>query len=66
MPASGDLLDSSFFNGFGGEAGIFDSFDPSFDLGRIDAIFSANLDLRIPHFVESWPGPGQSNWDDNF
>lgn len=49
---------SSFFSGFEGEAGIFGSFDPSFDLGRVDAIFSANLDLSVPYFAEDWPEPG--------
>lgn len=47
-------LASSFFDGFEGGAGIFGDFDPSFDLERIDAILSANLNLDIPHFQEDW------------
>lgn len=50
--ASMDQFDPNFLNGFEGDAGIFGNFDPSFDLGRIDAIFSANLDLRVPYFTE--------------
>lgn len=52
-------LDPDFFNGFDGEAEIFGDFDPSFDLGRIDAIFSANLD------PSKWPGAGQFTWYDS-
>ncbi|KFA45432.1 hypothetical protein S40293_10102 [Stachybotrys chartarum IBT 40293] len=47
-------LDANFFGGFDGEAGIFGNFDPNFDLGRIDAIFSANLDPSAPPFMERW------------
>ena len=41
-----------FFNEYDGAAEIFGNFDPSFDLGRTDAIFSANLDLSVPYFAE--------------
>lgn len=50
-------LDPDFFNVFDGESEIFGEFDPNFDLGRIDAIFSANLD------PSKWPGAGQFTWD---
>lgn len=53
FPASSYYLEPDFFNGFEGDAGIFGNFDPSFDLGRIDAIFSANLDPSVPHFAEN-------------
>ncbi|VUC31933.1 unnamed protein product [Clonostachys rosea] len=43
------------FSGYTGDAEIFDNFDPSFDLGRADAIFSANLDLNTPYFADDWP-----------
>ncbi|KAG9255890.1 uncharacterized protein F5Z01DRAFT_672536 [Emericellopsis atlantica] len=54
-----DQFDPNFFNDFDGEAGVFGNFDPSFDLGRIDAIFSANLDLGWSYFGEGWQTSGQ-------
>ncbi|EEU39298.1 uncharacterized protein NECHADRAFT_82147 [Fusarium vanettenii 77-13-4] len=47
-------FDPSSFQDFSGEAGIFNDFDPSFDLGRIDAVFSANLDPTVPGLTEDW------------
>ncbi|KAK2616722.1 hypothetical protein QQS21_000334 [Conoideocrella luteorostrata] len=44
--ACSDSCSPSFFDCYDGEAGIFGNFDPNFDLNRIDAIFSANLDLN--------------------
>lgn len=38
----------SIFDDFIGDAGIFNDFDPSFDLDRIDQVFSANLDPTQP------------------
>jgi hypothetical protein len=35
---------STFFGDFVGDAGLFNDFDPSFNLDRIDQVFSANLD----------------------
>ena len=64
LPTPGDDdLDVNFFNGFDGDAGIFGSFDPSFDLGRIDAIFSANLDPSAPPFMDRWSGPVDFSWN---
>jgi hypothetical protein len=54
LPGSQHQLDANFFSGFDGEASIFGNFDPNFDLGRIDAIFSANLDPSAPPFMEKW------------
>lgn len=54
---------TDFFNGYTGNAEIFDNFDPSFDLGRADAIFSANLDLSMPYFADDWPVSGQYTRD---
>ena len=47
-------LDPNTFNDFVGDAGIFNEFDPSFDLNRIDAVFSANLDPTLPLVPEEW------------
>lgn len=47
-------VDLTSFQDFRGEAGIFNDFDPNFDLGRIDAVFSANLDLTVPGLTEDW------------
>lgn len=58
LPGSSDQLDANFFSGFDGEAGIFGNFDPNFDLGRIDAIFSANLDPSAPPFMDRWAWSG--------
>ncbi|KAF4467849.1 Fungal specific transcription factor domain-containing [Fusarium albosuccineum] len=49
------ILDPISLQDFGGEAGIFNNFDPSFDLGRIDAVFSANLNPTVPGLTEDWP-----------
>jgi hypothetical protein len=46
--------DMDYFDGFDGDNGIFGQFDPSFNLGRIDAIFSANLDPTVPHIPDDW------------
>jgi hypothetical protein len=46
--------DIDYFDGFDGDNGIFGQFDPSFNLGRIDAIFSANLDPTVPHIPDDW------------
>lgn len=49
----------SFFN-FGafedwvGDEGLFNHFDPSFDLDRIDQAFSANLDPTQPPLTQDW------------
>jgi hypothetical protein len=65
LPGPGDQLDPNFFSGFDGEAGIFGNFDPNFDLSRIDAIFSANLDPSAPPFTNKWlGGPVPFTWDD--
>jgi hypothetical protein len=64
LPGSSDQLDANFFSGFDGEAGIFGNFDPNFDLGRIDAIFSANLDPSAPPFLDKWLGAGQFTWNE--
>lgn len=45
-------FDLDFLNGFEGDAGVFGDFDPNFNLGRIDAIFSANLDLSTSYLTE--------------
>lgn len=58
---SADLYDQfgmGSFNEYTGDAEIFGNLDPSFDLGRADAFFSANLDLSIPYFAEDWPVSG--------
>lgn len=39
---------------FEGEAGIFTDFDPSFDLDRLDALFSSNLDPTVPVISTEW------------
>ncbi|KAM0275012.1 hypothetical protein ACHAQH_007661 [Verticillium albo-atrum] len=39
-------------------AGIFDDFDPSFHLNRIDALFSANLDPTMPFAPDAWLNDG--------
>lgn len=53
LPAPPDLI--SPMHNFEGEAGIFTDFDPSFDLGRLDALFAANLDPTMPTFPpDSW------------
>jgi hypothetical protein len=39
---------------FEGEAGIFTDFDPSFDLSRLDALFSSNLDPTVPVISTEW------------
>lgn len=49
-------LDSELFTDFMGDAGIFNDFDPSFDLDRIDAAFSANLDPSLPVLPGEWTG----------
>ena len=48
------FFDVSFLDNFTGEAGIFNDFDPNFDLGRIDALFSANLDPTLPLLPGEW------------
>lgn len=63
-------LDSAFFpqdvgilDDFTGDVGIFNGFDPSFDVSRIDAVFTATLDPTVPLPSEDWmdnkqlPGP---------
>lgn len=62
-PALYDHFGTDSFNGHTGDAEIFSNFDPSFDLGRADAIFSANLDLSMPYFAEDWPVSGQYTGD---
>ena len=47
-------VDLTSFQDFRGEAGIFNDFNPNFDLGRIDAVFSANLELTVPGLTEDW------------
>lgn len=44
------------FNGmdFSDVGGIFDDFDPSLHLNRIDAVFSANLNPAMPLIPEHW------------
>ena len=42
------LFDNTLLDDFIGDAGIFNDFDPSFDLDRIDQVFSANLDPTQP------------------
>ena len=44
----------SIFNDFIGDAGIFDDFDPDFDLNRIDQVFSANLNPTQSVFAQGW------------
>lgn len=44
----------SIFNDFIGDAGIFDDFDPDFDLNRIDQVFSANLNPTQSIFAQGW------------
>jgi hypothetical protein len=46
------------YNEYSGDAEIFGNLDPNFDLGRADAIFSANLDLSTPYFADDWPVSG--------
>lgn len=43
-----DANSNNSLDDFIGDAGIFNDFDPNFDLSRIDAIFSANLDPGLP------------------
>ncbi|TPX16466.1 uncharacterized protein E0L32_003760 [Thyridium curvatum] len=43
-----DANSNNTLDDFIGDAGIFNDFDPNFDLSRIDAIFSANLDPGLP------------------
>lgn len=52
---SNDIISPSYY--FEGEAGIFTDFDPNFDLGRLDAVFSANLDPTMPMFSADWGVP---------
>jgi hypothetical protein len=52
LPLSKELVSPSYH--FDGDAGIFTDFDPNFDLGRLDAVFSANLDPTMPMFSEDW------------
>ena len=49
-----------FGGGYDGNAEIFGHFDPNFDLGRTDAIFTASLDLSVPFFAEDWPSLGNN------
>ncbi|KAM0330670.1 hypothetical protein ACHAQA_003622 [Verticillium albo-atrum] len=53
-------MDINPFDGmdFTDVAGIFDDFDPSFHLNRIDALFSANLDPTMPFALGDWMGDG--------
>jgi hypothetical protein len=62
-PALYDQFGPDSFSGHPGDAEIFSHFDPSFDLGRADAIFSANLDLSMPYFAEDWPVSGHYTGD---
>jgi hypothetical protein len=55
--AVGDLSwnDSPFMmDDYLGDAELFNDFDPSFDLDRIDQVFSANLDPTQPLPGQSW------------
>ena len=52
-------LNPNNFNDYVGDAGIFSDFDPSFDLNRIDAVFSANLDPTLPLVPEEWMNDNQ-------
>ena len=53
-----DQFGTDSYSEYTGDAEIFGNLDPSFDLGRADAIFSANLDLSMPYFAEDWPVSG--------
>lgn len=44
----------SIFDDSIGDAGIFNDFDPNFDLDRIDQVFSANLDPTQPPPAQGW------------
>ncbi|VUC33954.1 unnamed protein product [Clonostachys rosea] len=57
LPALSDGLmfsDEYGLTQFEGEAGIFTDFDPSFDLNRLDALFSSNLDPTVPVISAEW------------
>ncbi|KAI0020059.1 hypothetical protein F4780DRAFT_386449 [Xylariomycetidae sp. FL0641] len=56
LPLSGNSfdLDPNVFNDITGTSGVFNDFDASFDLNRIDTVFSANLDPTLPMFPENW------------
>lgn len=59
--------DQNLFGDFDDEAGVFGGFDPSFDLGKIDAIFLGNLDPSAPPFAENWSSPaGLFPWSQTF
>lgn len=58
-----DPFRSDSFNEYISNAELFGNFDPIFDLGRADAIFSANLDLNMPYFAEDWPVSGPYTGD---
>ena len=52
--AAGVPLDLDVFSEIVGSSEMFNEFDPSFDLDRMDAIFSANLDPNLPFLLDEW------------
>lgn len=50
------LESPSIFDDFVGDPSLFNDFDPSFDLDRIDQVFSANLDPTQPLPSQDWMG----------
>ncbi|KAL2759758.1 hypothetical protein ACRALDRAFT_1079253 [Sodiomyces alcalophilus JCM 7366] len=55
-PASVSQLDPGIFQDldFSDVPGIFDEFDPEFQLDRVDAVFSANLNPAMPFLPTEW------------
>ncbi|KPM43796.1 hypothetical protein AK830_g2746 [Neonectria ditissima] len=46
--------DVGILDDLAGDMGVFNDFDPTFDLGRIDAVFTATLNPTIPLPWEDW------------
>ncbi|KAH6695780.1 hypothetical protein F5X68DRAFT_147677 [Plectosphaerella plurivora] len=61
-PAALGTLDPGILTGmdFADVGGIFDDFDPNFQLNRVDAVFSANLNPAMPLFPMDWMEEGPS------
>ncbi|ROT42356.1 hypothetical protein SODALDRAFT_374703 [Sodiomyces alkalinus F11] len=55
-PVSVAQLEPGIFQGldFSDVSGIFDEFDPEFQLDRVDALFSANLNPAVPFLPTEW------------
>lgn len=56
MPMDAGMFSEMDFTDVGG---IFDDFDPNFQLNRVDALFTANLNPTMPLFPADWLDDGQ-------